>query len=126
MFIKPSFEDFIQNDENIESSKEINFEAAAAAALSNNSPSVPPQKNGNGFVEVLDNQGASLEAAARRIATTLNFPDKQELGLKAAEMILRANGLLRDKEKDKKDLPEVNITIVGTSNQTLINVLMPK
>jgi len=126
--LKPNLDDFLSDDSNLDSnSAPIDFGAAAASVLSPKDPvSVPPQKNGNGLLAALENSGASLEAAARRLSSTLNFPENDAMGLKAVELVFRANGLLREKDQSKKEAPEVNITIVGTGNQTLINLLMPK
>lgn len=131
MSAKPNLEDFLEDPANLiaeELAKGIDFEAAAASALRNPN-SVSSSENGKSdLLATLDDNGASLEAAARRISHALNDYSNKD-GMKAAEMIFRANGLLRDKDKDKKEVPEVNITIIGSSggtNQTLINVLMPK
>ena len=129
--IKPTLDEFLQDDSNLDEddSKQIDFVAAAASALnppSVSSPSVPPTERANGLLGVLDDNGASLEAAARRIRKVIDFPDNDAVGLKAAEIILRANGLLKEKEKDKKEAPEVSITIIGSGNQSVINLLMPK
>ena len=114
------------NDLQEDESKVINFEAAAASVLENKNPN-PSSENGKAeLLKILQDNGASLDAAARKVANTLNYPENNAIGLKAAEMIFRANGLLKEQDKNQKDIPEVNITIVGTSNQTLINVLLPK
>jgi hypothetical protein len=103
----------------------IDFEAVAAEVINPQNGS-GSKKDQNAFIEALDKNGANLEAAARRISQTVNYPESDQMGLKAAEMIVRAHGLLREKEQDKKEAPQVNITVVGTGGQTMINLLMPK
>jgi|SRR5215510_603334 len=104
----------------------IDFEAVAAEVINPQDPSVPNKRDKKEFLDVLTNSGASLEAAARRLNQVVNFPESEAMGLKAAEMIFKAHGLLKEAEKDIKKVPEVSITIVGTSGQTMINLLMPK
>jgi hypothetical protein len=102
----------------------IDFEAVAAEVISSDGASV--KKDQNAFIKALNKNNAGLEAAARRISQAVNYPESDQIGLKAAEMIVRAHGLLREKEQDKKEAPQVNITVVGTGGQTMINLLMPK
>jgi len=78
------------------------------------------------LLDILNNNGASLDAAARRVASLVNFPENEQNGLRAAELIFRANGLLRDLEKEKKEVPEINITIIGSNNDNVVQLLMPK
>lgn len=107
--------------------EDIDFEAVAAEVISPSKDSVPSKKKDKEeLLNVLNSSGASLEAAARRLNQVVNYPENEAMGLKAAEMIFRAHGLLKEKEQDKKDAPQVNITVVGSGGQTMINLLMPK
>lgn len=118
---------------------EIDFEKIADEILTEvHSPGTPvsvspteiippsPKNQKPDLGQILEDQGSSLQAAARATARILNFGENDGITLKAAELVFRANGLMKDLEKENKVSPEINITIVGTGNQNLINLLVPK
>lgn len=73
---------------------------------------------------IFKEHGASLRDAARQIGSLLVAADNDSVKLKAAETILKIHKVLEDKE-ERSSGPSINITIVGSENRNLINVLVP-
>lgn len=74
--------------------------------------------------EIFKNAKAGVAEAAKQLGTLLVAADNDNVKVKCAELILKANKVFTDDDKGPQRQP-INITIVGSGNKTLINVLLP-
>lgn len=72
---------------------------------------------------VFDRNNASLDRAASTIAGIMSFGEKDTDKLKAAELVLRVQGIT--KEVDEKTIPQIIVNVQGSENKTLINLVLP-
>jgi hypothetical protein len=74
---------------------------------------------------ILKKHNAGLDNVARQLGSLLVSADNDAVKLNAAKTILQLNGLLGRDDDSGNKAPSINITIVGSQNKPLINVLIP-
>lgn len=72
---------------------------------------------------IFNKEGATLEAAAQQVSNLMNNADTAGARLKAVELTMKVHGILQ--EMDDKPLPQINITVLGSNNKTLVNLVLP-
>jgi hypothetical protein len=78
----------------------------------------------NHIQAVLNKSGATLETASRELGNLMKNADTDAARLGAIKTVLEMHGALK-KDDSQVKLPAINITIVGSGNKSLINVLLP-
>jgi len=73
--------------------------------------------------KIFNKAGASVENAASTIVSVMQRGETDAGRLRAAEAVLKVQGILN--EIDEKQIPQINITINGDANKTLINLVLP-
>lgn len=79
--------------------------------------------NINNARKVFNSAGADLESAARTVSNVMQRGETDAGRLKASELVLKVHGILQD--LDDNHVPQINITISGSDNKTLINLVLP-
>ena len=80
----------------------------------------------NHVQSLLKRHNADLESAAKQLGTLLVAADNDNTKLRAVELVMKLNKLLdKDSETEGNGRPQFNITIVGSQNKNILNVLLP-
>lgn len=77
--------------------------------------------------EIFSAQGADIQAAARAAVLIMNSAEKEADRLRAAELVLKVQGVYTP-DQDKKTPPGIVINIIsqsGAEQSNLINLVMP-
>lgn len=74
--------------------------------------------------DIFERNNAGVEDAAREISNLMSRGETEPVRLRAAELALKIQGVFS--EMDERQIPEININIVGNQGQTIVNLLMPK
>jgi hypothetical protein len=104
---------------------DANDEAIASQALIDLLPKNKDEEELNHIQQVFKNKGAGVEDAARTVSMLMNYSERDEIKLRAAETALKIQGMFA--EEKKKSIPNIVINIIGSGgeNKNLINLVMP-
>lgn len=73
---------------------------------------------------VFDAAGVGIEDVAQTVGGLMRSSEKDETRLRCAELALKVQGVFKD--MDDKVPPVINITVEGSGNQTLIELVCPR
>lgn len=85
---------------------------------------VPDEIAENQIQKLCRDKGCSVEEALEQLSFLMKRSEVDNVRLRAAESVLKINGIYKDEETKAKH-PTVNITIIGNESKSLINLVMP-
>ncbi len=102
---------------------EGSFESPALAALKA-AGIVNTTKKETRLEQILENNGLSLEDAVEELAKIAKYAEKEETKLRATELALKLNGVMRD--DIKREAPQVIFRIEASGNVSLNQIFCPE